>query len=241
MRTTVSVPAPSSRRAAAGLAALLAALVALLLLGPVGTASAHDQLTGSEPADGETVDEAPDEVVLTFSGEIAELGAQVVVADPDGATVSEGDPEVVGTEVTQALVPDLPAGDYEVTWRVTSEDGHPISGTFGFTVAEGAGSPAEETTGEASAAETTQGAQETTDGASEEASDGETTAPETTDATPTPTGADETAGSDDASITAGPDASSEPGGLPVWAWVVVGLAALGLLALLVRTWTRGRE
>lgn len=234
MRTTVSVPVPSRRPAP--WAALLAALVALLLLAPAGAASAHDQLTGSEPADGATVDEPPEEVVLTFSGEIAELGAQVVVADPDGATVSDGDPEVVGTEVTQALVADLPAGDYDVTWRVTSEDGHPISGTFGFTVAEGADSSAEETTGTTGTTTDESSGDATSDDATAE----ETTAEGTTEETPAPTTAEEPAG-DDASITAGPDATGEPGGLPVWAWVVVVLAALGLLALLVRTWSRGRD
>ena len=43
-----------------------------------------------------------------------------------------------GTTVTQPLAGGLPAGAYTVEWRVTSADGHPLSGTFGFTVAQGA-------------------------------------------------------------------------------------------------------
>lgn len=202
------------------LGAALAALVAALLLVPLGSASAHDQLTGSEPADGETVEQAPEELVLTFSGEIAQVGAQVRVTGPDGETVSDGDPQVEGTELTQALQADRPAGAYEVTWRVTSQDGHPISGTFGFEATEAA---------EAGGGEETTTAEETT-------ADESTAAEETTPAAPT-TEAD----GDDAGITAGPDAGDEPAGLPVWAWVLVGIAALGLLGLLARTWTRGRE
>jgi copper resistance protein C len=35
--------------------------------------------------------------------------------------------------VTQDLQPGSPAGAYTVDWRVTSADGHPISGSFTFT------------------------------------------------------------------------------------------------------------
>lgn len=213
------------------LRSLLALLVALLLVAPAGTAAAHDQLTGTEPADGATVQEAPEQVVLTFSGEIAELGAQVVVAGPDGETVTDGEPRAIGTDVTQKLAADLPAGDYEVTWRVTSQDGHPISGTFGFEVAEGA---AETSADEESEAEETSEA-ETSEAAPSESEDDASAAGEETEAAATD------AAADDASITAGPERSADQGGLPVWGWVVVVLAALGLLGLLARTWTRGRE
>lgn len=57
---------------------------------------------------------------------------------PDGAVVSVGDPEVLGATVRQPLAEGLPAGAYTVDWRVTSGDGHPITGSIGFTVAEGA-------------------------------------------------------------------------------------------------------
>ena len=39
--------------------------------------------------------------------------------------------------VAQSIGPDAPAGTYTVQWRVTSADGHPISGTFGFTAEPG--------------------------------------------------------------------------------------------------------
>ncbi|AXH96261.1 copper resistance CopC family protein [Ornithinimicrobium avium] len=201
------------------LALLLAALLAALLVVPAGSASAHDQLTGTEPTDGATVEQAPGQVVLTFSGEVADVGAQVLVAGPDGETVGEGDPQVSGSEVTQQLRSDLPAGAYEVTWRVTSQDGHPISGTFAFEATETSGATSEAGSSEAGA------------------SDAQTSAAASSSAAPTTTGA---GAGDDAGITAAPDSSDGAGGLPVWAWVVVILAALGLLGLLARTWTRGR-
>ncbi|ABS06004.1 copper resistance CopC family protein [Kineococcus radiotolerans] len=103
--------------------------VPVLLAGP---AAAHDRLVSSIPAEGATVDVAPATVQLTMSAELVSLGAQVQVSGPSGV-VSTGQAQVDGTTITQAVTPASPAGTYEVQWRVTSSDGHPISGSFGFT------------------------------------------------------------------------------------------------------------
>jgi len=108
-----------------------------LVAGPAGPATAHDSLTASDPADGATVEVAPDRVTLTFTEPALELGTQVLVTGPDGVTVSEGPVVLDGTTVTQALLAERPAGAYRVDWRVTSEDGHPVSGTFTFTASTG--------------------------------------------------------------------------------------------------------
>ena len=124
------------RRSLSVLALAVVASVALLGIG-VPAASAHDALTAATPADGAAVETAPADVVLEFSGVVQELGARVEVTGPDGTAVSTGDPEVVDRTLTQALSPDLPAGTYTADWRVTSADGHPISGTTSFTVTTG--------------------------------------------------------------------------------------------------------
>ncbi|WP_454050673.1 copper resistance CopC family protein [Cellulomonas sp. Marseille-Q8402] len=122
-------------RAAAVLAALLVALAAVLVTAP--RASAHNALVGTDPADGSTVATPPTHVTLTFDQPAQALGTEIVVLGPDGATVSTGAPELVDDTVAQALVADLPAGAYTVEWRVTSADGHPLSGELAFTAAEG--------------------------------------------------------------------------------------------------------
>jgi hypothetical protein len=38
-------------------------------------------------------------------------------------------------------VPDVPNGAYNVGWHVVSDDGHPVGGTFTFTVASPAAQP----------------------------------------------------------------------------------------------------
>ncbi len=125
------------------LAAVMAAAVLVVGLGS-GSAWAHDALAGSGPAEGETVQTAPANVTLEFNAPPQALGTQVVVTGPDGASVSDGDPAIRDGTVTQPLAEGLPAGDYTVDWRVTSADGHPISGTFVFTVAQGAPATAEQ-------------------------------------------------------------------------------------------------
>ncbi len=92
---------------------------------------AHTRLLKASPANGSSVDTA-EEVVLAFNEEVDEQFVKVTVEGPDGAEV-DGEPQVDGREVTQALAADLPAGRHTVTYRVVSADGHPISGKVSFT------------------------------------------------------------------------------------------------------------
>jgi methionine-rich copper-binding protein CopC len=95
------------------------------------TATAHDVLEKTTPSDGTSLDRLPSTVVLTFAEPPLAIGTQVVVTGPSG-NVAMGTPVIEGTDVTQALSPSAPAGDYTVTYRVTSDDGHPVSGSFSF-------------------------------------------------------------------------------------------------------------
>lgn len=122
-----SVAPPSRVRTTA--AALGAGLALALVAAP---AYAHDELKSSSPADGATLATPPQQVVLTFEEAPVSLGAQVVVTGPDGP-VSSGAPRLAGDEVVADVQPSAPAGRYTVQWRVTSDDGHPVSGTFAFT------------------------------------------------------------------------------------------------------------
>ncbi|ROR96921.1 hypothetical protein EDD28_1514 [Salana multivorans] len=108
----------------------------LLLLGWVAApASAHDTLLASTPVDGGVVDRIPTEVVLEMSATAMELGTEVQVLDPAGTNVVTGDP-IIDDRFVSTPVAIASAGDYSVVWHVTSSDGHPIEGTFSFTVPE---------------------------------------------------------------------------------------------------------
>lgn len=123
---------PGHRARAGGLALLLGALLAVAMVLP---ALAHASLVSTSPADGSTVGATPDQVVLTFNEPLIGLGTELRVTGPSG-DVAQGEATVVDKEVRQALAPGAPAGAYTVDWRVTSADGHPISGSFTFTSAE---------------------------------------------------------------------------------------------------------
>jgi methionine-rich copper-binding protein CopC len=123
------------------LPAILAA--ALLTTGlSAAPVAAHNLLISSSPADGASVPQTPAAVVLTFDEPAISIGTKVLVSGPSGE-VQRGVPRLVDNTVTQDLAGGAPAGAYTVAWRVTSLDGHPISGTLTFTsLGAGAGQPA---------------------------------------------------------------------------------------------------
>ncbi|MCF6746134.1 copper resistance protein CopC [Blastococcus sp. KM273128] len=100
-------------------------------------ASAHATLASTTPADGARLSAAPSQVRLEFT-EAVELGAGYArVLAPGGERVDAGRAEVNGAVVTIPLRGDLPDASYLVTYRVLSEDSHPISGAYAFVVGDG--------------------------------------------------------------------------------------------------------
>lgn len=128
--------AHAARPAVRGLIAAIVTLLGLAFATP--TVHAHDQILESSPADGATLDAPPVAVVLTFTADILPIAPAVLVRDAAGAVVLDAEPSVAGPVATAPLPADLAPGAYDVSWRVVSQDGHPIQGAFTFTVA---GSP----------------------------------------------------------------------------------------------------
>ncbi|XVQ11298.1 copper resistance CopC family protein [Spirillospora sp. CA-255316] len=111
-----------------GLAGALAA--ATLALG-AAPASAHTALESSDPkANAEIA--PPGEITLTYNERIRL--PRVVLTGPGGSRHENGPPKADGDKVTQPVNGTLPNGTYTVGWRVVSADGHPVTGTFKFTV-----------------------------------------------------------------------------------------------------------
>ena len=126
-------------RIAVAAAMLLGGVIAAQVLA-AGPASAHDELLSTDPAPDSTVAAVPSVVVLHFAEPPLTLGLGVDVTGP-GGTVSAGAPTLSGNDVRQSIQPGAPAGSYTVRWRVTADDGHPVSGSFTF-VASAAGAGA---------------------------------------------------------------------------------------------------
>ncbi|MGO4604298.1 copper resistance CopC family protein [Terrabacter sp. 2YAF2] len=134
-------------------AALTSALLVLLgsavtLVVAAGPAAAHDVLVSTAPANGSTVAQTPSKIVLTFTDPALSIGTQMVVTGPAGS-VAIPKPRLVDNTVVQDLPGSSPAGRYTVLWRVTSADGHPVSGQISFTSRAASAPKAPETTGTA--------------------------------------------------------------------------------------------
>jgi copper resistance protein C len=80
--------------------------------------------------------------VLEFSQPVQTEFGQVAVLDDAGTHHERGGLQIVGAIVTQSL-DTLAPGAYQISYRVGSADGHPITGTLTFTIAS---APAAEAT-----------------------------------------------------------------------------------------------
>ena len=128
----VSGPNRSSRRLPARAGSLVVAcLTSFLLLTAIGPAHAHTDLVGSSPAAEGIVPLTSDRLVLAFSEEVAPVGSRVIVRDPSGQEVSQGEPERDGSALVVRLHLSEP-GRHEVAYRVVGADGHPVIGSYRF-------------------------------------------------------------------------------------------------------------
>ena len=119
-------------------AATVSAVGALTALG-LAPAAAHDEVLSTSPEQGAVLESAPEQIELSYSGEIMDIGHQVLVTGPEGQSVTEGPLERDGSQVVQPLAETgSEEGTYQVVWRVVSSDGHPIEGTYTYQVGDGA-------------------------------------------------------------------------------------------------------
>jgi copper transport protein len=112
---------------------LLAALATLLLVVGFATgAFAHAALVAVEPASGSMLASAPKAVELRFN-EAVTPGAILLI---DGAGRARDDARVSasGETISVALPADLPQGTAVVSYRVISQDGHPVAGSVIFSI-----------------------------------------------------------------------------------------------------------
>lgn len=115
----------------------LLAVVALLCCLAVlraSPASAHAVLLRAEPSPQTTVESPPAAIRLTFSEPVEVAFGAIRVFDVDGNRVDAGSIRRADGNRQVVLPVTLRNGTYTVTWRVTSEDGHPVRGGFGFFV-----------------------------------------------------------------------------------------------------------
>jgi copper resistance protein C len=117
------------------IAALSLSLTAII--GVSSPALAHSDELKTSPEQGSTVEAGRIPIILTFAEELLtgddSISHEVVVANEAGALIPALCASAEGFNLSTAAAIDEP-GKYTVTWRTVSEDGHPVDGTFDFSV-----------------------------------------------------------------------------------------------------------
>ncbi|MBW0014200.1 copper resistance CopC family protein [Mycobacterium sp.] len=120
------------RLSVAARAALLLATVLVIVILNAQPAHAHAWRVSAEPADDAILTSGPARVSATFNERLQTTFAAMTVVGPDANVWSTGTPTVQGAVVAVGLRPLGPPGSYTVNYRVTSADGHPVSGSWSF-------------------------------------------------------------------------------------------------------------
>ena len=116
---------------------LISALVlGWLLLSGTTPASAHAQLVLANPKAKSVLYVLPAQIKLMFSDDLIDLdaGNQIQVVDPRGKRIDTGAIALLGNQLSTGLKQSTLLGRYSVTYRVLSEDGHPVSANYYFTL-----------------------------------------------------------------------------------------------------------
>jgi methionine-rich copper-binding protein CopC len=159
----------------------------MLVSGPRGSflaatiASAHTELESSTPADGDIVIDIVTEIALVFTEPVELVGEGIEVLLPS-EQISDVEP-TTEDDITFVLEFDPPIGNGEVGVRfdVISADGHPVTGSFSFTIDD----PTPESTDPDPTDPQTPDSTDTTTTTAAPASSSATISPETTDSTTT--------------------------------------------------------
>jgi len=108
----------------------------LLIFAGMESADAHAQLSLSNPTKNQIVRTLPSLVWLEFDGDLLSFGDKqihkITVTNSRKKRVDIGGPIVGGARISTKLKAGLPAGKYFVSYRVVSEDGHPVEGSYTF-------------------------------------------------------------------------------------------------------------
>ncbi|MEU8068792.1 copper resistance protein CopC [Micromonospora sp. NPDC049151] len=116
--------------------ALLAATLTALLLVPATPAAAHNSLQEATPARDARLTSAPTQVTLRFMQRLNPAFTTITLIDARRRAVPTGAPAVDGVTGTVTIDEPLVNGTYTVAYRVVSRDGHPVQGSYRFTVAD---------------------------------------------------------------------------------------------------------
>ncbi|MFE9655818.1 copper resistance protein CopC [Micromonospora sp. NPDC006431] len=127
-----------------GVVGLVAAVLAAMavLLAPATPAAAHNSLQAANPAQDARLSTPPTQITLKFLQKLDPAFTTIVLSDASQRKVPTSEPAVTAATGRVTISQPLSTGTYTVAYRVVSADGHPVQGSYSFTVAAPAASTA---------------------------------------------------------------------------------------------------
>ncbi|MCV3739177.1 copper resistance protein CopC [Rhizobium sp. TRM96647] len=120
------------RNRSLGRPGIVAFLAGILWCCLAGMALAHASLTAAVPPDGAVVAAPPKTLSLSFSEPVSPLVLKLILPDGQARAL---DGFVLRDTTLEITAPDgLGPGTHVLTWRVVSEDGHPVAGSTLFSI-----------------------------------------------------------------------------------------------------------
>lgn len=116
---------------------LFTIFLSILNAGTYG-ARAHAEITKTSPTKNAILTQPPKSVWIEFGESLLTLDTKVVntltVTNSKGKRVDKSPTIISGARATTKILGALKKGKYLVTYRVVSEDGHPVKGSYYFSV-----------------------------------------------------------------------------------------------------------
>lgn len=111
---------------------VFACLILFLALLAPQASWAHASLVQAEPAENAVLGMAPGSFRLSFNEPVSPLVLRLI--RPDGSAVTLTDARLEDATLVIAAPPGLGPGTHVLSWRVVSEDGHPVGGSVVFSI-----------------------------------------------------------------------------------------------------------
>jgi methionine-rich copper-binding protein CopC len=113
--------------------------ICLILSSPISFA--HGQIVTTYPLMDSVSSPTPTQVWIEFDGELQLIEGEVVntlkVTDSTGLVVSSEEAVIEGAKISTQVSDQSVGGVFTVQYRIVSEDGHPVEGTYTFEASPG--------------------------------------------------------------------------------------------------------
>ena len=115
-----------------------AVFLAIFIAAPQTSAFAHGELVASNPKAQSTIAKLPKLIWVEFDGNLITIADKqtnfLTVKNSKGKELSDGKAFVRGAKISVNIKDRSATGTIKVSWRVVSQDGHPVSSFLTFKI-----------------------------------------------------------------------------------------------------------